>query len=1437
MVSAKRPYGRRLLLPAEVELCQLLGLSEDEYWYFQDTVEAYNGKRPEGYELIPDIQAASVAMVLGYKTVTAMVVHIGIAVGLSVLSYLLAEKPKEAKSGGSRRTADAVGNSKFAPQNSFNSVQELAVIGDSIPLIFANAHKVDGEDRIYGGVRVNSQLLWSQLVSLGKYQQLKALALFSYGELAANPAYEGFAIGDSLINTYNAHKVGLYFKNGSISDDNRIIEGDRNIKSKLVYSEQDSDEPFLVGVSPQRIEGVVQSTNLKLSKAFSGARNPTTQTSFGVYSPLPNCQICRLPYELVRDPRGSEKESIRDLMRKRKKVEFAKWPTRAGIIDVNRNGTPQPKTTTAPIDGLVGDIVRYQLVGIDKSGEANALQRVYDNDPNTPEYQEDPSGDAFNYRPHGVGDVDSLTKSIRSRADNAIEVGEQYLIGTALAICTSNDGNAVPWSVQTGKSYEFEIIEDGKIDIPVDNADLAIHCNNPQWYDPTQLGFKEGTNKTTDALYSLNDDRPIFWQQIISGTEFRYPRGANDLYYGWDIYTVQRIALATVSNNRRCDVTEIGLKSTVYKRMRFANVNTQPDEASLAKAWQDRTTIQLGQVESYVNRISFFMLQARKIGEPDWVDLKNTEVTDHSGLFAVKGNTPEAQYNSITISHRRDQYEFRFKPFPGNYVTRGSNFGKAYNLLRTDAGGNGAVYHFTSGEFDVAFSGDSAYRIDREIASNPEWVLGGSSFSTTGKVTDATHNGNKKWVENSSFDGGITFLAWQRPFQNPSEGHAVYTSGDGYAIVLWNEISAPGWSAGEKLAGKPGYQWSLYTPSGEVVVGQADGAPNLNSAWNVIYFEFPATNGSPARRFVPGNPALYNHIPDANNPNGNNHKFWVEELRQEEKQDQVPQEVHFGPASVATTTVTGVGTGLKVILTVKKWKYEISPDKYYYEADWEVDPDPANLGNGYSNGDVVIIPWTDVDGVAQTIRVSLIVQVGTTSTLAKQNFNPFDVVADWNVYEGDENSNTSKPEHEIVYVNEILKPEVNNDSEETGFAKYSNLAFAGIRINSSKEWTNFSQFSAYFKEGIKIYDLINSSIDNNDVITWAADASSNLFPEIAYSLLASTKIGAGKLVGVDSIDFRAMKNAADFCLKNRFFWDGTISSKVNLREFIFEHAGYCLLDFTIIGGRFSLKPSLPVNGDNEIDKTVLPEIKCLFTDGNINDLEVSFLSPEERQTFKAVVLYREEQENGFSEKKSILVQENILNSETDPIETFDLSGFCTSRRQAKYFAFLAIRSRRLVDHGLKFNTAPQYVRNLSPGDYFRLVSEVTHTNRFKNGAKLEDGTIVSKDNMTGNEEVYYWEPGTEGIKPVDNGTVTLSQVPNGSLFTVKTTTTENKVYKCESISYTEDGLIEVAGSFAPTEPSKLPNGNSNPVAGQLSVMQNWGSNQDDPSSFTVSSDS
>ena len=1361
VVSLKRPHGPRLLLPTELELCNLLGISEDEYWIFVDQTAAYNGKRPEGYELIPDIRCDPITSVIFTQ---AFLIKVGIAVAAATISYLLTPKPKEQKSGGSRRTADAIGNTKFAPQASFNSVQELATLGDAIPLIFTNQYfDSSNNNYVYGGIRVNSQLLWSQFVSLGKYQQLKALALFSHGTIGNDPDYEGYAVGDTLLSTYNSHKVGLYFRDGSNTGNNRIIESDRYTRSELTFT--DGNDPFVVGI-PSNTGGSVPTTT---SKSFSGARNPTTQTIFGAYSPVPNCQIVRLPYELIRDPRGSTKEAIKDMMRKRKKLEFAKWPTRAGILQINNTKSKGLHNVSK------NDTIMYQVVGT-QSGDGNAYQRVYSNS--------EGAEDKFNYRPHGVEDVDNLTMSIRENIDSLFAVGEQYLFGTALVVCTGNDNDPVPWTIEKTKEYTFKVIEPGQVDIPVNNANLTIHCQNPKWFDP-------GSSLDRTAAYSLSDQGPILWQQIISETERNYGRGQNDLYHGHDILTAQRVALATVSNNRICDVTEIGIKSTVYKRIRFANVASQPDEAALQRAFEDRTQIQLGQVNTYAKRISLFMLQARRIGDTTWYDLINTSVSNHSGLFAVRGNTPEAQYNAITISHpSRGQYEYRFKPYPGNYITRNNLFNKNFNLLGTDSSGDAAVYHFSGntpfGTFDVAFSGSETYSITETEACNTEWQLGASSVSTAGSVTDARLSGQTSWSENHDFNGVDRSCGWQ--------DHAIHKGhNQNYIIVLHNSVTSPEWAAGRRAAGQKDWVWTLYRPGGLANAISNDYFGNNTALWPTVEFW---EEGPPEQKFWPADPSEHYH------PSNNVNHFWVREQRWVCNETTRNTYTHFdGPVEVQG----GSGTGLYVNLKVEKQdENEFSrvgqPVVYRYRASWSIDS--SRIGSGYVNGEQVRIPWTKADGSSQNINVTLTVTNVNIITRSAQNFNSYDALIDWNVYEGDENSNRNDPDHEIVYVNEILQPA----NETQAPAKYSNLAFAGIRINSSKEWTNFSQFSAYFKKGIEI-EKLNSS----------GKGASNLFPEIAYALLTDTKLGAGKLVGADSVDRGAMADAADFCHKNKFYWDGTISSKLNLRDFIFEHAAYCLLDFTIIGGKFSLKPSVPVNNNNEIDKRELPDIKCLFTDGNINDLQVSFLSPEERQTFRAAVLYRQEKSNGFPETKSILVSEAIANHDSDPIETFDLSGFCTSRQQALYFAFHSIRSRRLIDHGLTFKTAPQYVLGLGPGDYFRLVSEATHTSRFKNGAKLDNGTIVSKDSVSNSEQVYYWKPGTEGVQ-----SGTLGSAPNGVLFTVKNTTTENKVYKCETITYGDDGLLEVSGSFTPTESN-----------GQLSVMQDWGSSTGQPSNFYV----
>ena len=55
LVSARSPFTRRVLLPTEADLCNALGLTEEEYFQFLEGVAAKVKKRPEAYNLVPNL--------------------------------------------------------------------------------------------------------------------------------------------------------------------------------------------------------------------------------------------------------------------------------------------------------------------------------------------------------------------------------------------------------------------------------------------------------------------------------------------------------------------------------------------------------------------------------------------------------------------------------------------------------------------------------------------------------------------------------------------------------------------------------------------------------------------------------------------------------------------------------------------------------------------------------------------------------------------------------------------------------------------------------------------------------------------------------------------------------------------------------------------------------------------------------------------------------------------------------------------------------------------------------------------------------------------------------------------------------------------------------------------------------------------------------------
>ena len=238
------------------------------------------------------------------------------------------------------------------------------------------------------------------------------------------------------------------------------------------------------------------------------------------------------------------------------------------------------------------------------------------------------------------------------------------------------------------------------------------------------------------------------------------------------------------------------------------------------------------------------------------------------------------------------------------------------------------------------------------------------------------------------------------------------------------------------------------------------------------------------------------------------------------------------------------------------------------------------------------------------------------------------------------------------------------------------------------------------------------------------------------------------------------------------------------------------------------------------------EIKGLFTDGNMKDLQVTFLTPEERRMFKATVMYRQDSRDGFPETKAITIaykKENQSNNdflraaEALPEEKFDMSGWCISEDHAKKFAAYALVTRRDVDHGITFETTPISVLSLMAGDYIRVMTETTHTSRFKNGSVDADGNIVSRETISGSQKIYYWTPGsTNGVQYGQFSFAGNGKAPNtlrGTLFTVLDDTTEDRLYKIESITHGEEGFIKIAASHVPFDESGFMSvlRNTNPI--------------------------
>jgi hypothetical protein len=238
----------RKLLPYEYDLIDALGVTKEEYLDFVAQQHIYEDIK-QGTAL--DIRGAPVAIVLAI-----------VGILFQVASILLMPKPKAPKEQeGTPQTRDAV----LAPRIGFNGAQDLAVYGDTVPLVYTNTAQ-NGN----GGVRVASLLLWSAILSFGNNQFMRLMMTIGASSIARIDP-ERTALGQFPARDLVFGNVWQYYSENGPTRYQNLIKGggtDPTIRSGIDTTAR------LTGL-PDDAEG------------FSQAFSPTTANAVGVTGFIP----------------------------------------------------------------------------------------------------------------------------------------------------------------------------------------------------------------------------------------------------------------------------------------------------------------------------------------------------------------------------------------------------------------------------------------------------------------------------------------------------------------------------------------------------------------------------------------------------------------------------------------------------------------------------------------------------------------------------------------------------------------------------------------------------------------------------------------------------------------------------------------------------------------------------------------------------------------------------------------------------------------------------------------------------------------------------------------------------------------------------------------------------------------------------------------------
>lgn len=1391
---------RSNLLPYEKQLIELAGLTEDEYRYFVQEAYRRSKIRPAEYALIPDVN----------NTGAEIIAIISLVIGLAstAASFLLAPKPRalqQQQQQITQRTLDSiVGSQRFTPTSGFDSQAELANYGDPIPIIFGRWTGTTG------GMLVTPKLVWSRMFSYGRQQGAKLLFVVGEQGVAEGippdgidppPALQGIFIGNGALNSIYEQSFAFYWKR------NTTTSGFSRMKAvNLTYGTRGT----LASGDPENYDDIY-SCPTRISDndtGFSAAHSLSNNAEFGCYSPIANgshyrvnWRVISIPHQLnVRDDPG------RNLTFER--VKIAGDQNGTGYIDETDDGGTFRTIRHLGMDGVGRNysrrmgITAINGVGVsDDVGLSEVRVNVGDIATFTIAYNNIPE-DFYKGvdREVSVQDINDALNEQRIAADDALQIGEIFMIGRTT------------WQV-TSRSLG--------IWRPEDNRDQLVQLKCIDVNSPAVNTVGVVSQYMLRSNYISDNNTP---EKYNAGVAF---------------YPLMKVALATVRNTRPCEVTEIGIRSSVFQRLNgLCNFQTIPSPAQLNNLDRSRINVQSGTINAFIKRASVFTIFLR----PSGLDESGNEFAWQplGEQFCIIGGQPVDQYNFIRLTHPdKRQYEFQFIPKNGTDLGRNTpDDAEFWHLHNGGSLDNSAERQILSANYTTAYGTFKVTSVGERILKKA--IKQNSEFLNLPSLEDRiVVNGLPSSVgiitllpdEQGSETrlGGTEFVDW---VTDPVFG---YTEGRNGSFT-WQLAQAAGIGSADSYPGNAGtqvnfnYQWNISgnrfykvryvmtksdLPQGhfsgqtfywviteETVV---ESSANWNSLSEFV-ISLNVANNNPFRQ-PPASPVI-NNIGQRRRVNS---VFTTDAVQ---GRSQAFYEQLFGPARnynagtlrSNTFDVTRGGKTIRLTLTSRAedvsghWSNQTrlwsaptitsSDDPNIVSDSWQVG-DTFDYLLTVSGGNPFRSPGTQVGArfVIEARGAIITQRVEYPGRIFENQSQYGDISLYGNLVE---KSNNNNPEHAVVYVNEITS----NDQ----VPEYLNMTLAGLAFKASRNFTSLDQVRFWLKNGIPVKRF---HPDESASIT-----ASNLFCDLVYYLLTDRVAGVGTLLNmsVDNaplIDTDSFVNTAKFLKTNSLFFDGAIASTINVRQFIADTAPFMLCNFAIMDGRFSLIPALPTTANGDISTRPIT-IKQLFTSGNIfeDSFELNYIAAEERKDFQAMLRFRQERENEFPEEKNIVMRWNENASTEHPIEQFDMTQYCTSRAHAELVGRFFMSVRRRITHTIQFKTAPFGI-DLAPGDYIRVVTEASPYNFAQNGSISATGVITSASSFTdGQYNILYYKTGSEdvleAVMTVSGGIVQQTAL-RGSVFTVLNPTTSRNVYQVEQLTLDGEGAVQISASEFPCD--------------------------------------